>query len=359
MREYQIIIYGSYGYTGRLIAQLCKQRNLTVLLSGRKTNLLKQQASELGYQFEEVEIDDRPALLNLLQKGKLVIHCGGPFQHTAKQMAEACLETQTHYTDITGEIPVFEKLASFDAQAKQRGIVIMPGVGFDVVPSDCLAVHLKNRLPDATHLQLAFTMSKGGLSRGTAKTMIEGMGYGGLVRENGKLVSIPLGTRVQKINFGTFQRHAICIPWGDVSTAWQSTGIPNIEVYSGVPVSTIRLARLSKWFNGILRLRWVKDLLLKEIDKRSPGPSEKQRENGRSYLWGKVWNERGDEAQARLETSSGYKLTAQTAVLIAEKLINAPVRPGYFTPGSYFGEKLILEVEGTIVSEGTDEVTLT
>lgn len=347
MREYPIILYGSYGYTGSLIVQLARQKKLNLLLSGRDPDRLRQQSAESGYPFEVVDINDRPALLRLLRKGQLVIHCGGPFQHTASQMAGACLETQTHYTDITGEIPVFEQLARLDSEAKQRGIVIMPGVGFDVVPSDCLAVHLKNRLPDATHLQVAFTMSKGGLSRGTAKTMIEGMGYGGLVRENGKLVSIPLGARVQEINFGTFQRHGLCIPWGDVATAWQSTGIPNIEVYTVVPLATIRLARLSKWVNALLRQRWLKDHLLKVMDKRAPGPNEEQRESGRSHLWGKVWNSEGKIVEARLETSSGYKLTAQTALLIAEKLLSAEVSPGYFTPAMYFGEGLILEVEET------------
>ncbi len=102
-----------------------------------------------------------PALKNLLKKGAVVIHCGGPFQYTAKAMADACLETKTHYTDITGEHQVFELLAGYDQKGKAAGIMIMPGTGFDVVPSDCLALHLKNRLPSATHLQLAFTMSKG------------------------------------------------------------------------------------------------------------------------------------------------------------------------------------------------------
>lgn len=350
MRAYPIILYGSYGYTGRLIAQLARQKKVNLLLAGRDREKLQQQAEELGFPFEVVDVNDRPALLDLLAKGQLVIHCGGPFQYTATQMATACLETQTHYTDITGEIPVFEQLVRFDREAKQQGIVIMPGVGFDVVPTDCLAVHLKNRLPDATHLQLAFTMSQGGLSRGTARTMVEGLGFGGLVREQGKLVSIPLGARVQQINFGQFQRHALCIPWGDVATAWQSTGIPNIEVYSGVPRGTIRLATFSKWFNVLLRQRWLKKMLLRRVDRSVQGPSEEQRARGKSYLWGKAWNRDGKTVEARLTTASGYALTAQTALLIAEKLLHTNPQPGYYTPASYFGEGLILEVEGSEMS---------
>jgi short subunit dehydrogenase-like uncharacterized protein len=354
MRNHQIILYGSYGYTGRLIADECRARNLNVLLAGRDPVKLKLHSKESGYPFEVADINDRPALLGLLKKGQLVIHCGGPFQYTARQMAEACLETGTHYTDITGEYQVFELLAAYDLPARGNGILMMPGVGFDVVPSDCLALLLKKKLPTATHLQLAFAMSNGGLSRGTSKTMIEGMGYGGTIRENGKLTALPLGEKVMEIDFGPFKQKALCIPWGDIATAWRSTGIPNIEVYSAVPESTIQAAKVSRWFNWLLRNRGIKNYLLKKTDRKISGPDQLKRENGRSYLWGKVWDQQGHSKEARLDTISGYWLTAKTATLIAEKILAGNIRPGYFTPAQYFGEELILNIETTkliIVSE--------
>jgi len=163
MSSSQVVLYGSYGYTGKLIAQECKTKNINITLAGRNAEALQRQSTETGFAFEVVDIDDREALKKLLADKKLVIHCGGPFQFTSKQMVEACLETKTNYTDISGEFTVFEMLAAYDAKAKAAGIMIAPGIGFDVVPSDCLALHLKNRLPSATHLQLAFTMLKGGL----------------------------------------------------------------------------------------------------------------------------------------------------------------------------------------------------
>lgn len=347
MKTYQIILYGSYGYTGKLIAAECKARNLSVLLSGRDAVKLAQQSEQTGYSFEATGINDRAGLINLLRKGQLVIHCGGPFQHTAKQMVEACLETGTHYTDITGEYTVFEMLAAYDSRAKTKGIIIMPGTGFDVVPSDCLALHLKNRLPNATHLQLAFAMSQAELSRGTSKTMIEGLGYGTMVRENGRLTPIALGDKIMDVDFGSFKAKALCIPWGDIVTAWQSTGIPNIEVYSGQTEKMIRAAKMSRWFNWLLRKRSVKNYLLKKIDSRPAGPSHEKVESGRSYLWGKAWDDLGQAVEARLETLSGYKLTAKTSVMIAEKIVTGDVRPGYFTPAQYFGDALILQVDGT------------
>ena len=341
----QIVVYGSYGYTGKLIVKLCKRKNLEVVLAGRNEEQLKLQSKETGYPYLVVDSQDADGIRKLLQPAALVIHCGGPFRYTAQTMADACVATQTHYTDITGEYLVFESLPKLDAAAKEKGIMIMPGTGFDVVPSDCLAVHLKNRLPSATHLQLAFTMSKGGLSRGTKKSMTEGLGDGGLIRQNGELTRINLGDKFLDIDFGSFKSKALCIPWGDISTAWRSTGIPNIEVYTGATEKMIKNARMTKYINWFLRLRWVKDIALKQIDKKPPGPSDEKRESGRSFLWGKVWDESGKECVSRLETLSGYTLTAVTAVLIAEKILKGNFKSGYQTPAMMYGADLILEVE--------------
>ncbi len=347
MTNRTIIIYGSYGYTGKIIAQECRSKNLTVILAGRNKEALQKQSEETGYPHEVVDISDSIDLKNLLRKGAIVIHCGGPFQNTAKAMADACLETKTHYTDITGEHQVFELLAGYDQKGKDAGITIIPGTGFDVVPSDCLALHLKNRLPTATHLQLAFTMSKGGLSRGTSRTMTEGLGNGSLIRKNGKLTPINLGKKILEIDFGSFKTSTLNIPWGDISTAWRSTGIPNIEVYTGATASMIRNAKMSTYFNWLLRMRWVKNYLLKKVDQKPAGPSEEKRNSGRSFLWGKVWDVNGKECISRLETLSGYTLTAKTAVLIAEKILGGNFKTGYQTPAMAYGADLIMEIETT------------
>lgn len=343
-----IIVYGSYGYTGKLIVQECKAKNLSVILAGRKREALQKQHEQTGYPFEVLDVSDTQALRNLLQKGSMVLHCGGPFRFTAKAMADACLEAKIHYTDITGEYQVFEMLAEeYNEKAKQAGIMIMPGTGFDVVPSDCLALHLKNRLPSATHLQLAFAMSKGGLSRGTSKSMTEGLGYGGMIRTNGVLTPIALGKKYMEIDFGAFKTKALNIPWGDISTAWRSTRIPNIEVYTGATDKMIANAKRSNYFNWLLRQRWLKNFMLKQIDKKPAGPNEEKLQTGRSYLWGKVSDGSGKECSSLLEAPSGYLLTAKTAVLIAEKILAGNFKVGYQTPAMMYGEGLILEIATT------------
>ena len=348
MRKYQVILYGSYGYTGRLIAQVCKAKNISVLLSGRNNEKLASQSIETGFPYQTVPIYDKIALQKLVAEGDLVIHCGGPFQFTAKQMIEACIRSKTHYTDITGEYQVFELLATYDEIAKEKGVFIMPGVGFDVVPTDCLSLHLKTQMPDATHLELAFATSTGGSSRGTSKTMTESMGYGSMIRENALLKKVNLGDDILEIDFGPFVSRALCIPWGDISTAWRSTGIPNIKVYTAVPDKMIQSAKMSKRIGWLLRKRWFKNYLIRKIDKKPDGPSDEKREKGRTYIWGKVRNAQGQEKEARLETSNGYTLTAEMSVIIAEKILEGNVSPGYFTPAQYFGEKLILESDSAV-----------
>lgn len=341
-----IVVYGSYGYTGQLIIDECKAKGIDVILSGRNKEALRKQSSLTEFPFEAVDIHDTAGLCRLLEKGAMVIHAAGPFQFTAQPMADACLITQKHYTDITGEISVFEMLAKLDPKARAVGIALMPGVGFDVVPSDCLAMHLKNRLPSATHLQLAFASSKGGLSRGTSKTMVEGMGLGGAIRRNGKIIPVPLHEGMTEINYGAFQLPSVRIPWGDVSTAFYSTGIGNIEVFRGADQGLIKQVKMSRYFNWLLRKRSVKDYLVRQIDKKPAGPNEERRAKSKMFLWGKVWDGQ-QEKVSLLETVEGYTLTAKTSVLIAQKILSGNVRPGFQTPSKAYGPDLIMEVPGS------------
>jgi short subunit dehydrogenase-like uncharacterized protein len=350
-RSVTVILYGSYGYTGKLIVEECLNKKLNVILSGRNADALRQQSEKTGYPFEVADVNDAPALKNLLSKGRVVIHCAGPFQYTAQAMAKACLETKTHYTDITGESPVFEALSELDSPAKQAGIMIMPGTGFDVVPSDCLAVHLKNRLPSATHLQLAFATPGAGLSHGTAKTMVEGLGNGGMIRKNGKLTTVPTGSLAMEIDYGPFKIPSLNIPWGDISTAWRSTGIPHIEVYIGSSKKQISAARKSNYLNWLLRMRWVKNFLKKQIEKRPAGPSPEKRAKGKTYLWGQVWDDSSRACVSRLETLDGYTLTAKSSVLVAEKIISGNFKKGYQTPAMAYGAGLVLELEKSKITD--------
>lgn len=341
-----VLVYGSYGYSGSLTVIELISKKIPIMLSGRDGIKLEAQARQFNVPFETLDLSDTEKLKSLLGRCSLVIHCAGPFRATAKVMAKACLEAKTHYTDITGEIGVFESLYKLHQQAIDAGIMILPGAGFDVVPTDCMAVRLKEKLPSATHLQLAFASKGGGPSRGTAKTAAEGMGHGSWIRKEGKLVQVPYG-KTMTIDYGFKRLESMVIPWGDIATAWRSTAIPNIEVFMAAFPSFIRYARLSNYFGWLLRMGWVKGLILKRIDKTVKGPSDERREKSRSYIWGKVWDDNGNEATSNLETLGGYTLTAKAAALIAEKILAGNFKPGFATAAMAYGSDLILEVEGS------------
>lgn len=246
------LIYGSYGYTGNLIAEHAVREGLRPLLAGRDETRLRAQAQRLSLDFRVIPLSDASALEDALRQTGLVVHCAGPFVHTYRQMAEACLRTGAHYMDISGEIEGFEALAALDADAKRAGIMLLPGAGFDVVPSDCLAAHVKRRLPSATHLKLFIRSVGGGVSRGTARSGIENMQRQGRIRRDGKIVTVPPAWKVETRDFGRGPVKLVSIGWGDVSTAYHSTGIPNVETYMAVPPAAINLLKAMRVIGPLL-----------------------------------------------------------------------------------------------------------
>ncbi|HEV3204582.1 MAG TPA: saccharopine dehydrogenase NADP-binding domain-containing protein, partial [Gemmataceae bacterium] len=239
------LIYGASGYTGALIAREALGRGHKPILAGRNAGNVAKLARDLGLDHRVFSLASASAIDEGIKGVRAVLHCAGPFFHTSQPMVAACLRNTIHYLDITGEIQVFEACAARDQEAKRAGIMLMPGVGFDVVPSDCLAAHLKRRLPSATALALGF-FSKGGLSRGTATTMTENIHRGGAVRKGGVLTPVPAAWKTRTIDFGAGPMPAMTIPWGDVSTAYHSTRIPNIEVYIATKKKRLFFAKLSR-----------------------------------------------------------------------------------------------------------------
>jgi len=341
------LIYGASGYTGKLIIELSVKKGLKPVLAGRTEAKIKPLAEKLGLEYLIFGLDKTDEVVLNLAKFSLVLNCAGPFSRTAKPMVEACIVSKTHYLDITGEIEVFEMIKSFDVKAKSTGIILMPGVGFDVVPTDCLAKYLSEKLPDATNLELAFTSVGGSISHGTVTTMIESLGNKGFTRENGIMISKPTGYKGKLIDFGSLKQFAITIPWGDVSTAYSTTGIPTIETYAGASKTAYYLMKFQFLFNPILRTKFVKNLLQKYVDDKISGPNENHFQNGKSLIYGKVINTKGQTVEARIETLEGYRLTAEASVLITEKVLDLKGVSGYQTPAGLFGHKLILEIQGS------------
>lgn len=339
-----LLIYGANGYTGELIARAAAAAGLAPILAGRSAAPVEALAHELGCESRVFSLDDATAIAASLAGCRVVLHCAGPFSATAGPMMAACLAAHAHYTDITGEIEVFELGFRQDAGARQAGVVVCPGVGFDVVPTDCIALTLKQALPEATHLALGFD-SRSGWSRGTASTSVEGLGHGSRVREEGVIRPIPLGSRTRRIDFGTGEKQAAAIPWGDVSTAYRTTGIPNIEVYVPVsPRALTNLRRLGK-FGWLLRTGPAQSFLKWRIRKGAPGPTAEERAKAPVFVWGEARGA-GRTMTARIRVPNGYTVTTDASIAIACRLLAGGVPPGFTTPARLMGADFVTSLPG-------------
>jgi short subunit dehydrogenase-like uncharacterized protein len=341
----QFLIYGATGYTGKLTARTAKEKGLKPILAGRNEAKLKAIAEPLGFQYRAFDLSERTKLDAALAEVDAVLHIAGPFSATSKPMADACLRTGTHYLDITGEIDVFEALAARDAEAKRAGVMLLPGVGFDVVPSDCLAMHLKQRLTDAIDLKI-YIGGSSAISRGTAKSMLEAISQGTRMRRDGRIIAT-LRSNESTCDFGEGLKPTIAISWGDVSTAYYSTQIPNIEVHMASTSQLRAMTHLPGFARKIAGTSFVQSLLKALVDRIPEGPSEEVRRLSRMVLVGVVTNAKGERARARLTTSQGYTLTAETGLEIARRVAAGEAKPGFQTPSLVFGSDFILQFEGT------------
>ncbi|MBX3497669.1 MAG: saccharopine dehydrogenase NADP-binding domain-containing protein [Parvibaculum sp.] len=342
----RFMIYGATGYTGKLVARTAKTLGMKPLLAGRNEARLKSIAAQHGFEYQAISLDDPEALDAGLSQVDAVLHIAGPFSQTSRPMVDACIRTGTHYLDITGEIDVFEACAARDAEAKDAKIMLMPGVGFDVVPSDCLAAHMKRRLPDATELTLGIS-GLGQMSHGTAKTGVESIGTGTRVRREGHILALRKPPQ-REIDFGSGAKSAIAIGWGDVATAWHSTHIPDITVYFEASPQLEQMAKMGSLMRWLLSLGPAQRALKKRIEKMPEGPTDAQRAEGYSVLYGEAINAAGERAVSRLRTPEGYTLTAMTGLEIVRRVLAGDATPGYQTPSSVFGADFITEFDGCV-----------
>ncbi|MCW5907434.1 MAG: saccharopine dehydrogenase NADP-binding domain-containing protein [Chitinophagales bacterium] len=341
-----VLIYGCYGYTGELISRYAAERGLQPTLAGRDKQKVEKLAAELKLPSLVFDLTNDATVERSINPFKVVLHCAGPFQYTATPMINACIKTGTHYLDITGEYTVFESAFKRNEEAQKAGVLLMPGVGFDVVPSDCLSLYLKEQLPDAVQLELALAQKGGRISHGTAITVTENLGHSCMVRRNGSLVPVKNGSLLRTITIEGKPRVAVAIPWGDIATAYRSTGIPNITVYNSVPKKVIDGMKLSNYIGFVFRWRWVKNYLIKKIKQRPAGPNETERKNAASFIWGEVKNASGKTYSAVLQLPEGYTITYLTAVRIAELVMQGNAPTGAKTPAQAFGCNFILQFEG-------------
>jgi len=341
----QWMIYGATGYTGVLTAERAVALGERPVLAGRSEEKVRPLAERLGLPWRVFSLDDHAAIVAGLAGIDAALLIAGPFSATSRPFFKACLETGTHYLDITGEMSVFESVLNRSDKAKAAGIVAMPGVGLDVVPTDCMAAMLHARLPDATHLELAI-WGLGGLSPGTSKTMVEGLAMGSAERVDGKIVPVPSGHKTRSVQFVSAERFIVSVPWGDVSTAFHTTGIPNIRTYFALKPSVVTGMKLNDLLKPLFGMGAVQALLKWAAGTFVKGPDAEARQTARVEIWGEARNAAGTVVQGRFIVPEGYTFTADAAIACVRGVRSGTVAAGAVTPAKAFGGDFVMTLPG-------------
>lgn len=322
----KLMIYGATGYTGRMAAEHAKALGLDLVIAGRNTERLVLLATQLDVAYRVFAPD---ALTTQSMDGiGVLLNFAGPFAQTAGALMQACIEAGVDYLDITAEINVYRLAEQLGAKAAEAGVMLLPGVGWDVVPTDCLAMHVARRVQNPQSLRVALQVA-GSMSRGSALSVSEIMGAGLLARVDGELISTP---EAQPRHFDFGDGPALCAPlsFGDLVTGWHSTGIPNITMFVHITGDAFPEGDLSQLPDG---------------------PSAQQREAHRARAVAEVTGADGSVARSVIETVNGYTYTPLAAVEAARRVLSGERRPGFETPGRLFGVDFAQTIAGTTITD--------
>ncbi|MGB5835174.1 MAG: saccharopine dehydrogenase NADP-binding domain-containing protein [Thiohalocapsa sp.] len=343
----RLLIYGATGFTGRLVARRARTLGIDAVLAGRDAHRLRPLAESLGMPWRVAALTQPSSIDTALSDVGVVLHVAGPYAATARPMVDACLRTKTHYLDLSGELPVYLDVHRSDAEARSREIMLMPGVGFVVAASDCLAAHVANRMPEAKYLRIA--VSRTDLySRGTLRAMLGLVREGVSVCRNGRLSSVRVGRLERNFDFGNGDSLSTALSWPDVFTAYQTTGIPNIEVYAEANALARVLYQAGAWFALPMRLPLTGRVLQWQTKLWPAAPSDAERAAASRVIVAEAEDPWRQCAQSRLRTPDGYSVTPGIALTITTRLLSGEFRAGFQTPASVYGPDLVLGLDGIL-----------
>lgn len=320
-----LMIYGATGYMGRMAVEYAKKQGLDVVIAGRNLDKLRVLAAQLDVPYRVFTPDARMA--ESLEGVGVLVNFAGPFAQTADSLMRSCIRAEVDYLDITAEINVYRLAERLGAEAAESGVMLLPGVGWDVVPTDCLAVHAARRVQDPQSLDIALQVA-GSMSRGSALSVSEIIGAGLLARIDGQLVATP-DAQPRRFDFGDGLELCAPLSFGDLVTGWHSTGIPNIAMF----------------------VHFAVDPIQGDLSQLPEGPDAQQREAHRARAVAEVTAADGTVARSVIETVNGYTYTPIAAVEAARRVLGGERRPGFETPAKLLGVGFAERIAGTTISD--------
>ena len=356
-----LLIYGVTGALGGLVSALAADAGLPHLAAGRDLERVEAHADRLLVPGRTFSLSDPAKVDRGLAGVAVLLNAAGPFAETAPALVEACLRGGVHYLDLATEVNDLETVRRLDARAREAGVMLLPGLGFGMVPADAMAARLRRRLPDAVRLRLAFETA-GGLPAGALERLRRRLGSPGFRRLDGELVAAAPAAQRRTVDLGGGAREAVLDPWrGDVVTAYWSSVYDAIEAYAVYPAPLRALLRLARG-GGVRRLlgggaaRRVLGLgdlwrsILGTAPSRAGSSGTTAAERRASLVWAEAEDAAGDRAVGRLRGPEASLLTARVALWAVQRVLAGRVRVGFQTAVTAWGpdlvDRLAAEVEG-------------
>jgi saccharopine dehydrogenase (NAD+, L-lysine-forming) len=339
----RVLLYGATGFTGRMLAARLARAGIDLMLGGRDPAKLAGVADVVERPFRAFGLD-RPAPIEAaVGDVNVVLNAAGPFTETAPAMMDACVRRGVHYLDLAGEWSVFSRAQDLSPAAAAAGVMLMPGVGFTLVASDCLMALAVDRAPGAAFLRVGLSRPLV-MSRGTAVAAGRLFEPWALTRRGGALCASPLGERTHEFDFGFGLTEAVAVSMPDVVAGQHSTGIGDIEFYceaGWVTRLAMRSAALiAPWTE---RRAWDRVAELASLAWPSDPPAEALESAG-FVLVVEATDRWRRKKSVRMRTMDGYSVTAFTAPEIVRRVLSGAVAPGFQTPAGLYGGELILDL---------------
>ncbi len=375
-----LLIYGVSGRVGGLVSRLAAAAGLPHLAAGRDFETVAAHADPLLVPTRIFALSDPARIERGLAEVAVVLNAAGPFGETGPPLAAACVRAGVHYVDLAGEVPELEAMRALDARAREAGVMLLPGAGFAVVPTDALAARLKRRLPSAFRLRLVCQAAAGGGSGGTLAALLRDLRRPGVRRRGGELrpalpgeerLTVDLGRGRPQESVGLAKgradrRAAVTDPWrADAVSAYWSCVYSDIDVYRVVPAPLAWLLRSPLASPAGALLAWPARALAALRARRRQGGAapgrrhlgpggERAPADGLSRIWAQAEDAAGNRVTARLRGPGAHLFSARTALWITQRVLAGRLRVGFQTPVTAYGpdllDRLVEDIEGVEVT---------
>lgn len=321
-----LLIYGATGFTGQLVAEEARRLKLDFGVAGRDRAKVDALAQQLGVPGRTFALHDPITVLDNIDGARVVLNVAGPFGRTAEPLIDAAIARGIHYLDTSAEFATYAQAEERSAAAAAAGAMLVPGVGWDVVPSDAVAVHAAARTPRPVGLRIALEIT-GGFSRGSVSSAAGIADLAGVVRTAGHLIRGP-GDATAVFDFGSGPNDFASVPMGDLITGRRSLGLDNIAVFmrstGAIPVPG---------------------------DDIPDGPTAADRLEGRYRALAEITDEDGTVVRSVIDTPNGYNYTQLAAARAAGHVLDGRHPAGFQTPSTAFGPGFATSISDSFITD--------